>query len=157
MPGPIDALRPAQADDRELRRQLEDVRALHGEKARALEAEIVDLLARHRADYRERFLGVGGAGLLFVAGELPQVLPLDDAVLLDAARPVSPDDKIRTDPEKEMGREDAQVRPALVAGPCAVIVLGGGARPDGKRAEAWQGDVRVPPRGDSELCGVRPE
>jgi hypothetical protein len=119
-------LRRADADDRELRRQLDDVRLLSGLKAPALEAEVADLLARHRADYRDRFLEAGAAVRLLVAGDLPQVLPLDDAALLDAARPVLPDGKVRADPEPVRAREDAQVRAALAAGPCALIVLGGG-------------------------------
>jgi hypothetical protein len=57
---------------------------------------------------------------------LPQVLPLDNAALLEAARPVLPDGTVRTDPEKVREREKAPVRAALAAGPCAVIVLGGG-------------------------------
>jgi hypothetical protein len=102
------------------------VRRLSGEKARALEAEVVDLLARDRADYRERFLEAGAAGRLLAAGELLEVLPPDDAALLDAARPVLPNGKVWADAAKVLEREDAQVRAALASGPCAVIVLGGG-------------------------------
>jgi hypothetical protein len=54
-----------------------------------------------------------------------RVPPLDDAALFEAARPVSPDGTVRNDPAKVRAREDAQVRAALAAGPCAVIVLVG--------------------------------
>jgi hypothetical protein len=121
----IEALRKAEADRQELRQQLEEVRLLKSDKARALEAKVADLLARHRADYRDRFLEAGAAGRLLVAGDLPQVLPLDDEALLQAARPVLPDGTVRADPAKVRAREVAQVRAALAAGPCALIVLGG--------------------------------
>jgi hypothetical protein len=68
----------------------------------------------------------GAAGRPLAAGELQQVLPHDDAALLDAARPVSPDGQLPTDPVKVKAREDAQVKAALASGPCALIVLGGG-------------------------------
>jgi hypothetical protein len=142
----IDALRRAEADAGELRRQLDEVRRLKSEKARALEAEVVALLVRHRADYRQRFLEAGAAGRLLVAGELSQVLALDDANLLEAARPVSPDGTVRDDPAKVRAREVAQVRAALASGPAAVIVLGG--------AHDLAGSVRRVGKGSCEYLRV---
>lgn len=75
-------------------------------------------------DLRERSLEYGAAGRLMGRG-LIDVLPLDDADLLEAAKPVQPDGTVRFDPEKVEARHDGQVRRALAAGPCAVLVLGG--------------------------------
>jgi hypothetical protein len=50
------------------------------------------------------------------------VLPLDDAGLLDAAKPGSGGEVERV---KLEARHDAQVK-ALASGPCSVLVLGGG-------------------------------
>ena len=47
----------------------------------AIEAEIAGLLDRHRL----RLLELGAAGWLLIAGDIEEVLPLDDAELLDAA------------------------------------------------------------------------
>jgi hypothetical protein len=121
----IDALRRAEADAGVLRLQWVKAKRLKGARARALEAEAGKLLAQHRADYRERFLEAGAAGRLLAAGELSEVLPLDDEALLQTARPVLPDSTVRADPEKVRAREDAQVWAALASSPCVLIVLGG--------------------------------
>jgi hypothetical protein len=83
------------------------------------------LLAAHRAEFRERYLEAGAVGRLLVSGELQEVLPLDEAGALDAARPVTPDGLVRIDPAKVEARHDAQVKAALATGPVPLIVLGG--------------------------------
>ena len=75
-------------------------------------------------DLREQSLEYGAAGRLASRGAI-DVLPLDDADLLEGAKPVRPDGTVRFDPKKVEARHDGQVRRALAAGPCAVIVLGG--------------------------------
>jgi len=90
-------------------------------KAKAVERELLGLLQQHRLDV----LRFGAVGRLFAAGEVEGVLPLDDAQLLDAARPITAKGNVKGDPEKIRAREDAQVQAALKSGPVAVIVLGG--------------------------------
>jgi hypothetical protein len=51
-----------------------------------------------------------------------QLQPLDDRDLLEQAKP---DGEGKIDPAKRVAREDAQVKAALVSGPCSFIVLGG--------------------------------
>jgi hypothetical protein len=78
-----------------------------------------------REEHRIDVLRFGVPGRQQAAG-LIEVLPLDDAVLLDKAKPVTPDGKVRLDAAVVAARNDAQVRVALKSGPVAVIVLGGG-------------------------------
>jgi hypothetical protein len=75
-------------------------------------------------DHRRRLLEYGAAGALEVAGEV-ETLPLDDDELLDAAKPVSPDGKVRLDPAKGEARHDGQVKAALASGPCSLLIRGG--------------------------------
>src|SRR5262249_5014880 len=86
----------------------------------ALERGLLDLLGKYRHDV----LRFGAAGRLLVAREIEAVLPLDDAELLDRARPVA-GGEVKPDPERVKARQDAQARAALKSGPVAVIVLGG--------------------------------
>jgi hypothetical protein len=53
------------------------------------------------------------------------VLPLDDADLLERAKPITPDGRVQLDPKDVMARHDGQVRLVLGKGPLALIVLGG--------------------------------
>ena len=53
--------------------------------ARGVEQELVGLLGERRAELLE----LGAAARLLAEGELEDVLPLDDAALLEAARPVA--------------------------------------------------------------------
>jgi hypothetical protein len=76
-------------------------------------------------DYRLDVLRFGATGQRSAASSSPAVLPLDDAELLDASRPISGKGEVKADAEKIRAREDAQVRAALKGGPVAVIVLGG--------------------------------
>jgi hypothetical protein len=75
-------------------------------------------------DLREKTLEYGAAGRVWMRG-LVDVLPLDDADLLDAANPVRADGTVRLDPARVEARHDGQVRRALARGPVAVLVLGG--------------------------------
>ena len=71
-------------------------------------------------------LWLGSPGRLLGAG-LVEVLPLDDAALLERAKPVTPDGKVRHDVAAMEARHDAQVKAAIRARAVSrVIVLGGG-------------------------------
>jgi hypothetical protein len=65
------------------------------------------------------------AGRLLIAGEIEDVLPLEDADALEQAKPVTPGGKMKSDPQKIEARHDAQVRPIMKEGQVAVIILGG--------------------------------
>jgi hypothetical protein len=91
------------------------------EQACRIEEEAIGLLEDHRL----QLVQVGAPGRLLIAGELDQVLPLDDAGLLEKAKPVAPDGRQQENAEAERAREDAIVRRALRSGPVAFIVLGG--------------------------------
>jgi hypothetical protein len=112
----------------QIRKQLDDVRKLMEgasksgkEKAEAIEAELVTLLDQHM----QRLLEMGASGRLLIAGELDDVLPLEDAAALEQAIPLTPSGKMKHDPQKIEARHDAQVRAVMKEGPVAVIVLGG--------------------------------
>lgn len=118
----------------ELRQQLEAARELKRgmtatgkekterfEQTVAIEREIVEMLEQHQ----HRLLEMGAAGRLLIAGEIEEVLPLDDADWLEQAKPITPSGMIRFDKEKIMARQDAQVKAALRHGPFALIILGG--------------------------------
>lgn len=68
---------------------------------------------------------MGAAGRLLMAGDISEVTALDDGRLLDAAKPIMPDGRVRFDADKVREREDAQVRAALDDGPVSLIVLDG--------------------------------
>jgi hypothetical protein len=111
-----------------LREQLKDIRRLATndpktkEKAKAIEAEIVEMLEQHR----RRMLEMGSTGQLLISGELEDVLPLEDAKALAQSMPIAPDGKMEPDPAKIEARHDAQVREVMKRKESAtVIVLGG--------------------------------
>lgn len=117
-----------------LRRQLADARELklrmaaagrekseRYQQADAIERKVARMLEEHE----HRLLEVGAAGRLLIAGEIEEVFPLDDADLMDQARPVTPAGKVRLEPDKVKAREDAQVGSALARGPFALVILGG--------------------------------
>lgn len=81
----------------------------------------IETMAR---DLRERSLEYGAGGRLAGRGVI-EVLPLDDADLLEGAKPIRPDGTVRFDADRVEARHDGQVRRALAAGPVAVLVLGG--------------------------------
>lgn len=91
------------------------------EKAKKIEAEISDMIDQHRL----RLLELGAPGRLLIAGEIDEVLPLDDADLLDSAKPVTPEGKMRLDSEKLKARQGAQVKAVMEKGGFGLIVLGG--------------------------------
>lgn len=112
----------------QLRKQLADVRRLIDgaseegkKKAQEIEAELVNLLDGHK----HRLLEMGAAGRLLIAGELEDVLPLENAAALEKAKPITPSGGVKLDPEKIEARHDAQVRAVLKERPVAVIILGG--------------------------------
>jgi hypothetical protein len=53
------------------------------------------------------------------------VLPLDDAELVEQAKPITPDGKVKFDPEKLAARRDGIMKAATAKEPLALIVLGG--------------------------------
>jgi hypothetical protein len=62
---------------------------------------------------------------LLLSGELQRVLPLDDAKLLDAARPKLSDGKVASHPFATVFREAWMAKTLTEAGPVAVAVLRG--------------------------------
>jgi hypothetical protein len=81
---------------------------------------VADLLRGHSRQLVE----YGAAGRLAVRGEV-EVLPLDDERLLQQAKPVTPDGRVRLDKEKVEARHDYQVKAALGAGAASLLILGG--------------------------------
>jgi hypothetical protein len=130
----IAALKEAEPHQPTLRQQLVEVQSLLKKmaddgktgseryvKAQAVEKEVADLLEHHRVELLE----LGAVARLLVSGELRQVLPLDDAKLLDAAKPRLKNGEVVPDAAAKAARQDAMVRALLKAGPVAVAVLGG--------------------------------
>jgi hypothetical protein len=76
------------------------------------------------AGLRQRLLRYGATAKLEMEHQL-HLLPLDDDVTLEQAKPVTKDGKVRVDPAKQQARHDAQVKAALASWPCGFIVLGG--------------------------------
>lgn len=89
-------------------------------KMKKIEAEMADLIDQHDL----RLLEYGAAGRLLAAKEVEQVHPLDDADLLDRAKPITPSG-VKLDREKVAAREDAQVKAVMAKGGFGLIVLGG--------------------------------
>jgi hypothetical protein len=116
------ALREQREEARRLVKAMADAGRQKSEryaKALALEKEALTLLAEYRLDV----LRLGAPGRLLAAREVEEVLPLDDARLLDAAKPGRGGEVERA---KLEARHDAQVKAALASGPCSLLVLGGG-------------------------------
>jgi hypothetical protein len=118
----------------ELRKQLAEVRDLvkgmeetgrteteRYDKAKEMVAEITGMLDQHNV----HLLELGAPGRLLIAGEIEAVLPLDDADLLEQARPIAPGGKTKFDPAKLKARRDGQVKAVLANGVFGLIVLGG--------------------------------
>lgn len=89
-------------------------------KVKKIEAEMADLIDQHDL----RLLEYGAAGRLLAAKEIEQVHPLDDADLLDRAKPITPSG-VKLDTERVAAREDAQVKAVMAKGGFGLIVLGG--------------------------------
>jgi hypothetical protein len=60
-----------------------------------------------------------------MSGEDLELLPLDDAKLLEEAKPIAPDGRFRQDRAKLSARHDGQVQAALKDGIFALVILGG--------------------------------
>jgi hypothetical protein len=130
----IAALKEADPHQDDLRRQLVEVQALLKQmadsgkegteryaKAKEIEKEVAGLLEQHRLE----FLELGAVARLLVTGELQRVLPLDDAKLLDAAKPNLRDGKLASNPFAAVFREAWMAKTLTEASPVAVAVLGG--------------------------------
>jgi hypothetical protein len=81
---------------------------------------IIDLLGQHQVRLLER----GSASRLLIAGEIEEVLPLDDAAALAQAKPVTPAGEMKFDPAKGTARQDEIVR-AATGEPFPLVFLGG--------------------------------
>lgn len=92
------------------------------QKAKAIEAEATRLLDEYK---RNELLELGVIGRLVMAGELEEALPLEDAELLEKAKPVKPDGQMFLDPEKKKARNDAQIKMVKAQGNFGFVVLGG--------------------------------
>jgi hypothetical protein len=90
------------------------------EKAKKIESEITGMIDQ----YKVQLLEIGVPGRLLISGDTKEVLPLDDAELLDKAKPITPSG-MRLDPEKKKARQDAQVKAVMNQGGFGLIVLGG--------------------------------
>src|SRR4051812_4965443 len=101
-------------------------------------------------------LRLGAPGRLLAAREIEAVLPLDDAGLLDAAKPALRGGQAQVEPGKREARHDAQVRAALASGPCSLLVLGGGhdLSASVRRLGGWAAEyLRVTTRRYREFAG----
>jgi hypothetical protein len=90
-------------------------------KAKEVAKEVLGLLERFQLDV----LPLGTAGRLLMSGDVEEVLPLDDAKLLEEAKPIGPDGRYHLDPPKLAARHDGQVQAALKGNAFALIILGG--------------------------------
>lgn len=104
-----------------LHRQKWEIQSLKSAEARNIEKEIDDMLAKHRED----FLEAGAAGRLLASGELQAILPLEDQLALEEAKPITVAGAVRSDRQKIKVRRDAMVRRALQTSGVAVLILGG--------------------------------
>jgi hypothetical protein len=75
-------------------------------------------------DLRAKTLDFGAVGRLAMRGVV-EVVPLDEAHILDHPKSVRPDGMVLLDPSLNEARHDAQVKRAVAAGKCSVMVLGG--------------------------------
>jgi hypothetical protein len=99
----------------ELRKQLADVREIMNgmepksdrhEKAKKIESEITTgMIDKHKV----QLLEIGAPGRLLIAGDIEEVLPLEDADLLEKANPITPSG-VRLDPKKKKARQDRSGR-----------------------------------------------
>jgi hypothetical protein len=71
-----------------------------------MEGEILGMTQEHKV----RLLELGAPGQLLIAGDIDEVLPLDDAELLEQAKPITPDGRVQFDSATLAARHDVQVR-----------------------------------------------
>lgn len=92
-------------------------------QAVAIREKIRELLKEHR----EQLLRIGAPGRMLMAGELAEIIPLDDAAAHQASNPIKRDGKVVLDETEIEAREKAMVERLLAADePVSVIVLGTG-------------------------------
>lgn len=87
-------------------------------------AAIREGISRLSEQSRRDALQIGAAGQLLLAGEIEEILPLEDAAAFKAVNPVGMDG-VNIDQQRNEAREDAHVRKLLDSGPVAVVILGG--------------------------------
>jgi len=116
LPGLRDDLAEAKRQMAECETDSDEYRAY-----KTLAVEIEALLHQHRLDV----LRVGAAGRLLMAGEIAEVVPVEEDGPFEAANPVGKDGTVAIDLEKNEQREDAQVQDLLKGGPLVVVILGG--------------------------------
>jgi hypothetical protein len=90
-------------------------------KAKEIAREVLGLLDRFQLDV----LPLGTAGWLLMFGEVEEVLALDDAKLLEEAKPIDPAGRYHLDAAKLSARHGGQVRAALKDGAFALVLLVG--------------------------------
>lgn len=119
-----EALTTIQADLRQVQLEIEQVERAGGmaeDYQRELQGALEDGLLEHRLD----MLRIGAAGQLYLAGEIKQVLPLDERATYEASEPVGPDGRIVLDAVRIEAREDAQAAILSRGGAFVVAILGG--------------------------------
>jgi hypothetical protein len=121
----------------------------HHAKAREITKEVLGLLERFQLDV----LPLGTAGRLLMSGDVEEVLPLDEAKLLEEARPIDPAGRYHLDAAELSARHDGQVQAALKDGPFAQASLGGAH----DLTESLRGDLRIPADYHNALPRVRRE
>jgi hypothetical protein len=109
----VDSLREL---DRRLPGLRQQLRELSPEQRAGIEKEV---------DSLNNELRRGAPARLLLAGNLSGVLPLDDESALRQSKPLTPDGRIKHDPEKLRAREDAMVKLALDNAPFSLLILGG--------------------------------
>lgn len=91
------------------------------------ESSLKEVRARREDELKSYWcdiLRIGSPGQLLMSGDLSEVLPIDDATLLDEATPTV-DDEPQFIHEGGEAREDAILRALMKGGPLVVVVLGG--------------------------------
>jgi hypothetical protein len=91
-----------------------------GELAKAIAAQTRDMIEAQQHD----LLNLGAPARLLAAGELAEVLALDEDGALEGAAPRTASRKLRLPPAAMKAHEDAMVK-RLAGHPLAVVVLGG--------------------------------
>jgi hypothetical protein len=112
---------------------LEALRDMNGrlsglKKARAelrSEAPTIDERIKEMERGQRKLLLEYGAAVKLEVDRQVHLLPLDDGELLEQAKPVTKDGKLKVENAKRQARHDAQVKAALANGPCSFFILGG--------------------------------
>jgi hypothetical protein len=103
-----------------LREAAQDIAELRAFDEPSIAEGIEELERQHRRDLLE----VGAAGRLLLAGEIKEVVPLEDPAAFSAANPLDATGRVSFDPEKFAAREDAQVKRLLDGDRFALVILG---------------------------------